>query len=631
MRWLVLLVWIVASQAGAAAPVAALPAGAFIVLCYHEVRSDVRDYPDPYAVDSGALVAQFAWLRGNGYVPVSLDAIIAARQGGKPLPPKAILLTFDDAYLSFYTQVYPLLREFRFPAVLAVVGSWIDNPPVASPPLASTLSASTLSAGTLKAGTLKAGPLATPAQYGEKSSVAQASFPTWGQLREMAASGLVEIASHSYDLHRGVLANPQGNLQPAATARIYDAATGSYENDASWRARVRADLARNAQVIEREIGRRPRAVAWPYGSYNDELVRIAGELGSPVALALGEEANTVDVPLTAVRRILVSHNPSLAEFVAEVRGPEYPKPVRAVGVSLDDVHSADPVEQERNLAALLDRIQLLQPTHVYLQASADTDGDGIADAVYFPNRHLPVRADLFNRVAWQLATRTDVKVLASLSLTQLRLPPHAIAEVYEDLARHANFDGLLFGGGDIATAPGAAATAEASIGMTQASIGLTHQIAARVSAFRAPMLLARSLQVAPLPASQQPLSFHQSLTGLLAAYDQVALLLPVLPPSAEGSADARLVDLAARVAQEPGNPAGRRKAVFMLYHPGMRAGLAQDAALMARQMRALQRGGTLNFGYSLDDFRHDLPPLVRIAPALSLRVHPAQPEKASAP
>jgi len=91
----------------AAAPAVAVP-GAFTGLCYHEARDEVRDYPDPYAVDTAALVRQFAWLRGNGYTPVSLDEIVAARQGGKPLPAKAVLLSFDDAYLSFYTRVYPL-------------------------------------------------------------------------------------------------------------------------------------------------------------------------------------------------------------------------------------------------------------------------------------------------------------------------------------------------------------------------------------------------------------------------------------------------------------------------------------------------------------------------------------------
>ena len=64
-------------------------------------------------------------------------------------------------------------------------------------------------------------------------------------------------------------------------------------------------------------------------------------------------------------------------------------------MDLDYVYSADAGEQERNLSALLDRIQAIRPTTVYLQAYADPDGDGEADALYFPNRTLPMRADLF--------------------------------------------------------------------------------------------------------------------------------------------------------------------------------------------------------------------------------------------
>jgi biofilm PGA synthesis lipoprotein PgaB len=412
MRWLAALAILLSCCAASAS-------GSFTVLCYHEIRDDVRDYPDPFAVDTAALVQQFAWLRGNGYVPVSLQDIVSARQGGKPLPDKAVLLSFDDAYLSFYTKVYPLLREFRYPAVLGVVGRWIDDTSGGSAP------------------------------YGESNMVAAASFPSWAQLREMSDSGLVELASHSYDLHRGIAGNPQGNLQPAATTRAYNA-SGRYEADGAWRERVNADLARNSAAIERATGRRPRAIVWPYGSYNGELLRIAAALGMPVALTLEDGPNTPEVPLSAVRRVLIQHNPSLAEFAFEVRGPLRPEPLRMVRLSLDKVYSADPEEQEARLSRLMERMLTLKPTHVILDATSDTDGDGIADAAYFPTRHLPLRADLFNRAAWQLASRVDVKVFAAMTVERLRLSTLEKKDLFDDLARHAPFDGLVFvdGGAD---------------------------------------------------------------------------------------------------------------------------------------------------------------------------------------
>ncbi len=616
MRWfnrLLLVLPMLASHAataatsGAAASDPAATPGAFIALCYHEVRDDVRGYADPYAVDAAELAAQFAWLHGNGYTPVSLGQIVQARQGGKPLPAKAVLLTFDDSYFSFYTRVYPLLREYHFPAVLAVVGAWIDTRRIET------------------------------IWYGEKSTITDASFPTWGELREMAASGLVEIASHSYDLHRGVPANPQGNLQPAATARIFDAATGAYEDDASWRARVRADLARNMRVIERETGHRPRTIVWPYGSYNEELVRMAEELDMPIALTLEDGVNTANLPLTAVRRTLIVHNPALADFIAVVRGQQYPEPVRVVQVALDDVYDQDPAQQEHNLSALLDRIEVLKPTHVYLKAFADTDGDGVADALYFPNRHLPMRADLFNRVAWQLVTRDDVKVSAVLPVTAFRLPqqhplaergPGAdfqrlplfepemrtlVSEIYEDLARYASFDGITFYD-----------EPHHEPQRDELEIEFTQQLAARVRMFRAPLSTARNLVVEAALNPEGEKRFARTLAAFAEDYDQVALMaMPVLEGATDP--DARLAALIARVERMTGESGARRKVVFMLHNQQKyysRAPQNLPGEVLARQMRALQLGGALNFGYYTDDFLHDRPSLARIAPAMSLRIYP---------
>lgn len=552
--------------------------GAFVVLSYHEVRDDVRDYPDPLAVDTAALVKQFAWLRANGYTPVSLDAVIEARRGGPPLPAKAVLLTFDDAYLSFYTRVYPLLQEFGFPAVLAVVGQWIESP---------------TGPGVL---------------YGERSTVSDARFPTWSQIREMIASGLVEIASHTYDLHRGVPANPQGNLQPAATARAWDAPTGAYEGDASWRARVRADLERNSRVIERETGRRPRAIVWPYGSYNDELVRLAGELGMPVALTLEDGANTPDVPLTALRRTLIEHNLSLADFASEMRGPIHPEPVRVVQVTLDEVYSPDPGEQERNLSVLLERIQVLRPTHVYLQATADFDGDGSADAAYFPTRHLPLRGDLFNRVAWQLASRNRVKVFAVLPVTVFRLAPDAIVEVYEDLARHTPFDGLLF-----------MRTGASACGGDADFLESTQRLADAARRWRGPTKVARGLTAeATVPPDAAP-DLGPCVAALAAASDFVVI---AIPPAQTGSFDPRSV----RTPSEPvpGMDLARApsKLVFMFTRTKSSGSDHAAGERIARRMRAFQLGGHLNFGFRGHDVLRDDSALAQIAPAMSLRVHP---------
>lgn len=60
---------------------------------------------------------------------VGWQEVIDAQAGKKPLPDKAVLLTFDDGYESFYRIVFPLLKEYNYKAVFAVVTSLVDQAP----------------------------------------------------------------------------------------------------------------------------------------------------------------------------------------------------------------------------------------------------------------------------------------------------------------------------------------------------------------------------------------------------------------------------------------------------------------------------------------------------------------------
>ena len=107
-----------------------LPAGTsmFLAICYHAVE-DVEPDQSYNAVSTAKMVQQFSWLERNGFHPVSIDQLIAARDGKAPLPANPVLLTFDDGYESFYSRAFPILKAFKFPAVLGLVHSWMAGPP----------------------------------------------------------------------------------------------------------------------------------------------------------------------------------------------------------------------------------------------------------------------------------------------------------------------------------------------------------------------------------------------------------------------------------------------------------------------------------------------------------------------
>lgn len=628
----------------------ALPvrAGHFVALCYHDVQ-DTLDDPDGMAVTQDNLIAQFSWLRANGYQPVGIDDLLVAQRGEKPLPPKAVLLTFDDGYASFYSKVFPLLKAFNFPAVLAPVGRWFETP-----------------AG-------------SKVVYGD-SLVPRERFMTWEQLREVAASELVEIASHSYDLHQGVLANPQGNEQPAMTARRYDPGNGGYESDAAYEARLRKDFERAATLFERQLGHRPRVMVWPYGEYNALAQQMALEMGMPITLTLDVGAAQVE-DLSAVGRVLILNNPSLEDFVWQMHNPQWqrPQPVRVMHVDLDYVYDADPRQQEINLGRLLDRVHALGVNTVFLQAFADPDGDGVADALYFPNRHLPVRADLFNRVAWQLRVRTGVRVYAWMPVMAFdlceqndlvqswradgrtgpdpdqyrRLSPFSadsrvlIGEIYADLAKHAAFSGLLFHDdallSDFEDAHPEALLAYQAAGLpgdigalradpllkrtwtrlkTQALIDLTLDLAEEVRVWRPGLRTARNLFALPVLERGSEAWFAQSLPRFLEHYDYTAIMAM---PYMEGAADpyAWLETLVGRVAEIPD---ALDRVIFELQSVDWRRQNKPIPTLeLVRQMRLLQRHGAQHYGYYPDDFIRSHPSVEMLLPVMSLRSYPFAP------
>ena len=615
--------------------------GRFVAIAYHEIGEDGAGRH--YSLSESQFVQHLSFLRHDGWHFASVNELLAARDGRRPLPDKTVLLSFDDGYDDYYTRVFPLLRAFNAPGVFALVTSWMETPP---------------------GGTFDYGGQATP----------RSALMTWAQAREMQASGLCEFASHSHDLHHGVPANPQGNVQPAAVTRIWDARTGTYETDAAWTRRIEGDLARASSIIGSRLGRRPRVMVWPYGRYNLEAVSIARRLGMPVAMTLDPEPARTD-RLGAVGRLLTMGDPRVGDLARLMRFDE-PVRERVLHVDLDAVHDEDAAQAARNLDALIERVASLGPSHVYLQAFADPDGDGVADAMYFPNRHLPMRADLFNRVAWQLSSRAGVKVFAWMPVLGFRLGTEAdlvlstrsgapaidpdqyrrlspfsarargwILDLYDDLAKHASFAGIVFHDDAFLTdyedanpdalaayraagLPGDVAALRADREVrarwtalkTRALIDLTLAAADHARRWRAPLETARNMYAEPVlnPAAED--WFAQSLPAFLAAYDRTAIMaMPYMEQARDP--DAFLRRLYARVAAEPG---GVAKTVFELQAADWRHRPARPvpAATLRAQLRLLQRLGAHHMGWYPDDFVRGLPEASVVRDAINARSFP---------
>ena len=601
------------------------------IIGYHEITDQKNALIPDYAVTPQQFSQHLDWLQNNGFHFINVNQLIQAHQGKYRLPSKPVLLTVDDGYQSFYTHAYPILKAKHIPVVLAVVGSWLT-------------------------------PKANQAVHFGDDIISRDKILTWSELKEMQDSGLVEIGNHSFNLHCGINANPQGNSEPAAITRQYDAKHQRYENDQQYTTRITQDLKHNNELLQAHGLKAPRVMVWPYGRYNMQDVNIAKQLGMPITITLDDGPDHVHGSLQTLNRVLVEGNMSTADLAQEIKNREMNlgdnnRPQKVMHIDLDYVYDPDPKQQERNLGILLDRIRAMGVNTVYLQAFSDSDGDGSANMVYFPNRHLPMRADLFNHVAWQIQTRTQVSRIYAwmpllawelpqtdpvskdvvetqqvsqdhLNMGYLRLSPYSprarqtISEIYQDLAKSTPFNGILFHDdttlSDYEDASPNALTAYAAQGLpadlakiraddallqkwtaykTKTIDDFAMQLASQVRQYEPFLLTARNLyaQVALKPYAEN--WYSQSLEESLKRYDFTAIMaMPYMEQAPD--TDQFYRDIVQRVNSFPN---GMKKTVFELQATNWRNNQKVPSQELASTIQSLYTQGVMHVAYYPDD------------------------------
>jgi len=495
----------------ASAPVVAEPP-VLVSLAWHDIVA--KRNSDPYAVTVAQFREQLSFLKENGYKPVSLEQCVRAWRGEATLPPKAVLLTFDDGLRSYDVHARPLLAEFGFPSVLSVVTGWVDG-------------------------------VRRPPEY-------QGKLLDWASLKRLIQEPGIAIVSHSDNLHHGVLANPQGNLAPAAVTRQYLNKTHRYESEKDYEQRVRGDLRRSQQRLITTLGTAPPAITWPYGAWNAVSVRVAREVGMPLQLTLASW-QTDDKRLPQIHRQTFHRYRGIPQLEEMLNPPPRP-PVRFIAIELDRVGTAPASEQERILSALINRLTVLRATGLIIDPFT---GDG--RAAYFPQTALPVKADLLGHVLHQISERTAIQAL------YVRIPQTVAGSKLMGLAT------ALAG---MAPVYGLVLASNVEAGLSQSvrfALQQRHSLV-RVGTSRA----------------------------LTEAWDEMAILVTVSPALPEQELRRAIEDL----------PSARSDVLMMIDNQW-----STPAAQIADQMNRLRALGIRNFGYAYDAWDQDVPPVMTMIDA----------------
>jgi len=134
------------------------------ILMYHQLTKEPSRVCD-HCITARQFESDLDELIKLGYTTVSMAQVIAFCELGTPLPPKPIVISFDDGFEAFYVYGFPMLKQRGMKAVLAVIGEETER-------FTQT-----------------------------EDRRLKYSSSTWPQLKEMSDSGLVEIESHSWNLH----------------------------------------------------------------------------------------------------------------------------------------------------------------------------------------------------------------------------------------------------------------------------------------------------------------------------------------------------------------------------------------------------------------------------------------------
>lgn len=231
---------------------------------------------------------QMSYLKSKGFNTISAAELRDFLYYDAQLPENPIMITIDDGYESNYTLAFPILQQLNMKAIISVIVS----------------------------------------SRGKKPGEFQ--HFTWEEAQIMLESGLVEIGSHTYNLHNYA-------IQPQADEAIPD-----YED------RIFHDFLIAKNGIQKNLSIDPFVFTYPYGMYNRYSQAIALELGFDIQFSVNAGVVTKDSNPLALERI-------------NVRGDESPQQVLSHIHKYMGIEESDEVQAPTAYAA--------SPMEVYLKAS----------------------------------------------------------------------------------------------------------------------------------------------------------------------------------------------------------------------------------------------------------------------
>lgn len=203
---------VIAGLIGFTSTVSGQTDGSAVILMYHNVADDT--HPST-SVSPAMFKKHIQYIADNKYTVWPLHRTLVHLATGRPIPPKTVVLTFDDAYSSVYSEAFPILKNKGWPFTVFVTTKYIGE--------------------------------------------GYDHFMSWEQLREIQLFG-GDVGNHS-------LSHPH-------LVRQYPT-----ENESQWRQRIINEISQAQYILQQQLVYPVWAVAYPYGEYTGRVKTILREMG----------------------------------------------------------------------------------------------------------------------------------------------------------------------------------------------------------------------------------------------------------------------------------------------------------------------------------------------------------------
>lgn len=236
------------------------------ILMYHQVGefAPMKAHRANYC-DHRRFASQMAFLKRFGYRVLDLDQALACLRNERPTPPRAVVLTFDDAYQNFLDYALPVLERHCFAATIYAISDWLGR---------------------------------RAEWFAKDPGRPIPDLMSAAQLRDLRGAGIA-VGSHTAN-------HPKlAELGPA---------------------RQRGELADSKAALEDLLGEEIRHLCYPSGSFDLDTLRAASQTGYQTATTcLRGSVEPVDHPL-ALPRKAISFGDDLIGFFWKLSVKNRPKP-----------------------------------------------------------------------------------------------------------------------------------------------------------------------------------------------------------------------------------------------------------------------------------------------------------------